>query len=130
MRQRIEPAVPAPLRDTLRDASALADLGDRLPIRRNIWIGTAAPTLGNPKSGRGCARLAIGPRRMDLPPKPKWMRWATYNRYSERYDHYEDILDFGLRGTCCKISLKIISVEINDGVQVSQEILIRVEHGA
>jgi hypothetical protein len=23
---------------------------------------------------------------MDLPPKPKWMRWATYNRYVERFD--------------------------------------------
>ena len=28
-----------------------------------------------------------------LPPKPKWMRWATYNRYVERYDNYEAILD-------------------------------------
>jgi hypothetical protein len=30
-----------------------------------------------------------------LPPKPKWMRWATYNRYVERYDKYEDVLDYG-----------------------------------
>jgi predicted P-loop ATPase len=27
--------------------------------------------------------------------EPKWMRWATYNRYSERYDQYDDILDRG-----------------------------------
>jgi hypothetical protein len=31
----------------------------------------------------------------DLPPKPKWMRWRTYNQYVERYDAYEDILDQG-----------------------------------
>jgi hypothetical protein len=33
------------------------------------------------------------PDEWDLPPKPKWMRWRTYNRYVERYDAYEDILD-------------------------------------
>jgi hypothetical protein len=35
------------------------------------------------------------PDEWDLPPKPKWMRWRTYNRYVERYDAYEDILDRG-----------------------------------
>jgi hypothetical protein len=29
----------------------------------------------------------------DVPPKPKWMRWATYNRYVERFDDYERMLD-------------------------------------
>jgi hypothetical protein len=32
----------------------------------------------------------------DLPPKPKWMRWRTYNRYVERYDAYEDVLNSGI----------------------------------
>jgi hypothetical protein len=27
------------------------------------------------------------------PPKPKWMRWATYNRIMERCDRYEAIAD-------------------------------------
>lgn len=31
----------------------------------------------------------------DLPPKPKWMRWKTYNRAVAKFDHYEDILDEG-----------------------------------
>jgi hypothetical protein len=31
-----------------------------------------------------------------LPPKPKWMRWRTYNRYVERYDAYEDVLNSGI----------------------------------
>jgi hypothetical protein len=29
----------------------------------------------------------------ELPPKPKWMRWATYKRYVERFDDYEDKLE-------------------------------------
>ena len=29
----------------------------------------------------------------ELPPKPKFMRWATYNRYVERFDDYEERLD-------------------------------------
>jgi hypothetical protein len=29
----------------------------------------------------------------ELPPKPKWMRWRTYNRYVERFDGYEEALD-------------------------------------
>ena len=31
----------------------------------------------------------------DFPPKPKWMRWRTYNRAEEKFDHYESILDEG-----------------------------------
>jgi hypothetical protein len=37
----------------------------------------------------------LDPDEWDLPPKPKWMRWSTYNRYVERYDHYEEVLDYG-----------------------------------
>ena len=29
----------------------------------------------------------------DLPPKPKWMRWSTYNRAEEAFGRYEAILD-------------------------------------
>ena len=35
----------------------------------------------------------LDPAEWDLPPKPKWMRWATYNRYVERFDEYESLLD-------------------------------------
>jgi hypothetical protein len=31
----------------------------------------------------------LDPDQWDLPPKPKWMRWKTYNRYIERFDDYE-----------------------------------------
>ena len=29
----------------------------------------------------------------DFPAKPKWMRWRTYERYVEKHDHYEAIID-------------------------------------
>jgi hypothetical protein len=38
------------------------------------------------------------PDEWDLPPKPKWMRWSTYNRLVERFDSYEEILDRGIAG--------------------------------
>ena len=27
----------------------------------------------------------------ELPPKPKWMRWRTYNRLAERFEIYDDM---------------------------------------
>jgi hypothetical protein len=38
----------------------------------------------------------LNPDEWDLPPKPKWMRWPTYNRFVERFDSYEEILDRGI----------------------------------
>jgi hypothetical protein len=35
----------------------------------------------------------LDPDEWELPPKPKWMRWRTYNGYVERFDRYEAILD-------------------------------------
>jgi hypothetical protein len=46
----------------------------------------------------------LDPDEWDFPPKPKWMRWATYNQYSERYDHYDDILDRG----CVALAAKFL----------------------
>jgi hypothetical protein len=34
----------------------------------------------------------LDPDEWDLPPKPKWMRWRTYEGHLERYDHYEAML--------------------------------------
>src|SRR3954452_9031148 len=44
----------------------------------------------------------LDPDEWDLPPKPKWMRWATYNKHSKRYDRYEDILDRGTMALAAK----------------------------
>jgi hypothetical protein len=38
----------------------------------------------------------LDPDEWDFPPKPKWMRWATYNRHTDQHDRYEDMLDRGL----------------------------------
>jgi hypothetical protein len=39
----------------------------------------------------------------DLPPKPSWMRWSTYNQHVERFDRYEDTLDDHLFGTVARL---------------------------
>ena len=38
---------------------------------------------------RLCSVGGFDPDEWDLPPKPKWMRWRTYNRMVERFDRYE-----------------------------------------
>jgi hypothetical protein len=48
----------------------------------------------------------LDPDAWDLPPKPKWMRWKTYNRYVDRYDAYERILDYGIAELVAKFFLK------------------------
>jgi len=39
----------------------------------------------------------------DMPPKPKWMRWATYNRYERKFDAYEEVLDYGCYALLAKL---------------------------
>ena len=38
----------------------------------------------------------LDPDEWEFPPKPKWMRWSTYNRYEQKFDAYESILDEGI----------------------------------
>jgi hypothetical protein len=45
----------------------------------------------------------LDPDEWDLPPKPKWMRWRTYNRYVERFDRYEAILNEGVEELWAKL---------------------------
>jgi hypothetical protein len=33
----------------------------------------------------------LDPDEWDLPPKPKWMRWKTYNHYVECFERYEEM---------------------------------------
>jgi hypothetical protein len=35
----------------------------------------------------------LDPDEWDLPPKPKWMRWRTYDRLMKKFNAYEDILN-------------------------------------
>ena len=43
------------------------------------------------------------PDEWELPPKPKWMRWSTYNRYVDRFHKYEEILDEGVEELWAKL---------------------------
>jgi len=35
----------------------------------------------------------LDPGEWELPPKPKWMRWHTYDKHVEKFDCYEGQLD-------------------------------------
>ena len=48
----------------------------------------------------------LDPDEWEFPPKPKWMRWATYRRYEERFDRYEAILDHGCTALVAKLVAK------------------------
>lgn len=45
------------------------------------------------------------PDEWNLPPKPKWMRWGTYDRLESRFDHYEAVLDYGIADLLVRLSL-------------------------
>ena len=47
----------------------------------------------------------LDPDEWDLPPKPKWMRWRTYNRLVDRFDAYETILDSG----CAELVARLLA---------------------
>jgi hypothetical protein len=44
----------------------------------------------------------LDPDDWDLPPKPKWMRWRTYQRYADRFDRHEATLDYGIAALASK----------------------------
>jgi hypothetical protein len=51
----------------------------------------------------------LDPEDWELPPKPKWMRWATYNRYVARFDDYEERLDSAFIASVGKrLKLKVV----------------------
>ena len=64
---------------------------------------------GTNRAHRGQAKIKtrlIGehdPDEWALPPKPKWMRWRTYNRYVERFDRYDAILNEGVEELWAKL---------------------------
>jgi len=42
----------------------------------------------------------------DLPPKPKWMRWRTYNRQVDKFDRFEAFLDQECALAAAKLMLR------------------------
>jgi hypothetical protein len=45
---------------------------------------------------RLCSIGGFDPDEWDFPPKPRWMRWSTYNRAVAKFDKYGTLLDEGL----------------------------------
>lgn len=45
----------------------------------------------------------LDPDEWELPPKPKWMRWSTYNRLVEKFDAYEEVLERGVPELLAKL---------------------------
>jgi hypothetical protein len=52
-----------------------------------------------------CSIGKFDPEKWDFPPKPKWMRWKTYQRYQERFDRHEAQLDASLEELAAKLKL-------------------------
>ena len=54
-------------------------------------------------NSRLCSIGRFDPEDWNFPPKPKWMRWKTYNRLEQKFDRYEDILDSGVESLVAKL---------------------------
>jgi hypothetical protein len=59
-------------------------------------------------NARLCPLGGFDPEDWDFPPKPKWMRWKTYQRYEERFERCEEILDYG----CGALAAKLIGQKL------------------
>ena len=58
-------------------------------------------------NARLCAIGGFDPDEWDLPPKPKWMRWRTYNRSEEKFERYESRLDEGVAKLVARLRIGI-----------------------
>jgi hypothetical protein len=75
--------------------------GSRRFASRRAYRLAYASQRGGPceRAHRGKAKIKarliadLDPDDWDLPPKPKWMRWRTYNRYEDKFYAYEKVLD-------------------------------------
>jgi hypothetical protein len=68
----------------------------------STWIDRAHQGKARIKS-RLCSIGGFDPDEWEFPPKPKWMRWRTYNRAEEQFDRYEETLDSGSLMTVMKL---------------------------
>jgi hypothetical protein len=54
-------------------------------------------------NSRLCSVGGFNPDDWNYPPKPKWMRWRTYNRLIEKFDCYDEVSDAASRARLAKI---------------------------
>ena len=45
----------------------------------------------------------LDPEEWEFPPKPKWMRWRTYERFEKRFEQHERELDRGCEQLLAKL---------------------------
>ena len=106
--------------DRQRTKGEVRTLPDRLPLRRAAWSVieplevrlhlSSSPAQWIPTiqellrmgpqtlASESATPQAIGgfdPAEWEFPPKPKWMRWSTYERAKKQFDRYQAILDQG-----------------------------------
>ena len=43
----------------------------------------------------------------DMPPKPRWMRWGTYDRHVQRFNEYEDVVEENAFGQLARLLTKV-----------------------
>jgi hypothetical protein len=99
---------------TNRRASVLwLPRGERQFASRKAWPGKVAYSsqfmTPADRAHLGMERIKqrligeLDPEEWDLPPKPKWMRWRTYQRFVERFERYEAALDAGSLSRAMKL---------------------------
>jgi hypothetical protein len=71
----------------------------------STWVGRAHQGKARIKS-RLCSIGGFDPDEWDLPPKPKWMRWHTYNRAVEKFDRHEARLGKGASALLARFLMK------------------------
>lgn len=79
--------------------------GRQVAYRSQFLDATDRAHLGQAKIK---ARLIadLNPDEWDLPPKPKRMRWITYQRQEEKFDRYEASLNAGIAELVVKLGRK------------------------
>jgi hypothetical protein len=56
---------------------------------------------------RLCRIGGFDPDEWEFPPKPKWMRWRTYNGAEEKFNRYEAVLDEGLMRVAARLGFRL-----------------------
>jgi myo-inositol catabolism protein IolC len=56
---------------------------------------------------RLCSVGGFNPDEWELPPKPKWMRWKTYNRMVEKFDRHEAMVEESLAEAIMRLGLPL-----------------------
>lgn len=70
--------------------------GQQVAYRTQFMTATDRAHQGKARiNSRLCSIGGLDSRDWDFPPKPKWMRWASYNHAEAKFDRYEAALDFG-----------------------------------